>query len=149
MQMKATAAAALCCAGLMTATEASASCIKAPEANLRKGPGTNHEKSWEVFKYMPLKKIGKKGSWYHVEDVDGEKHWVYSKLVTDGMRCAVVKVKAANVRTGPGTNYDALFATPVDKYYCFKVIETRSDWVKVEDELQNKGWVYKPLLWIQ
>jgi len=133
----------------MTATEASASCIKAPEANLRKGPGTNHEKSWEVFKYMPLKKIGKKGSWYHVEDVDGEKHWVYSKLVTDGMRCAVVKVKAANVRTGPGTNYDALFATPVDKYYCFKVIETRSDWVKVEDELQNKGWVYKPLLWIQ
>lgn len=149
MQMKATAAAALCCAGLMSATEASAWCIKAPEANLRKGPGTNHEKSWEVFKYMPLKKIGKKGSWYHVEDVDGEKHWVYSKLVTDGMRCAVVKVKAANVRTGPGTNYDALFATPVDKYYCFKVIETRGDWVKVEDELQNKGWVYKPLLWIQ
>jgi len=149
MQMKATAAAALCCAGLMTATEASAWCIKAPEANLRKGPGTDHEKSWEVFKYMPLKKIGKKGSWYHVEDVDGEKHWVYSKLVTDGMRCAVVKVKAANVRTGPGTNYDALFATPVDKYYCFRVIETRGDWVKVEDELQNKGWVYKPLLWIQ
>lgn len=149
MRMKATAAAALCCAGLMTATEASALCIKVPEANLRKGPGTNHEKSWEVFKYMPFQKIGKKGGWYQVRDVDGDQHWVYGKLVTDSMRCATVKVDSANVRTGPGTNFETLFATPVDKYYCFRVLETRGDWVQVEDEMRNKGWVYKPLLWIQ
>jgi hypothetical protein len=37
----------------------------------------------------------------------------------------------------------------VDKYYCFRVLETRGDWVQVEDEMRNKGWVYKPLLWIQ
>ena len=149
MQMKATVAAALCCAGLMTTSQASAWCIKAPEANLRKGPGTNHEKTWEVFKYMPLQKIGEKGSWYHMQDVDGDKHWVYSKLVTNSMRCATIKVESANVRTGPGTNHETLFSTPVEKYYCFKVLETRGDWVRVEDELSNKGWVYKPLLWIQ
>lgn len=58
MQKKAIAAAALCCTALITATQASAWCIKVSEANLRQGPGTNFEKSWEVFKYMPLQKIG-------------------------------------------------------------------------------------------
>jgi len=149
MQMKAPAAAALCCAALMTTTEASALCVNVPEANLRKGPGTNHEKSWEVFKYMPFQKIGEKGGWYHVRDVDGDEHWIYSKLVTHGNRCAVVKVETANVRTGPGTNHETLPLSPVEKYYCFKVIETRADWVKVEDAVSNQGWVYKPLLWIQ
>jgi SH3-like domain-containing protein len=149
MQMRATAAAALCCAALMSTTPASAWCIKVPEANLRHGPGTNYEKSWEVFKYMPLKKIGEKGSWYHMQDVDGDEHWVYSKLLTNGMRCAVVKVETANVRTGPGTNYKASPLSPVEKYYAFKIVESRGDWVKVEDEVLNEGWVYKPLLWIQ
>lgn len=149
MQMKATAATALCCAALMTATPASAWCIKVPEANLRQGAGTNYEKSWEVFKYMPLRKIGQKGSWYHVQDVDGDVHWVYSNLVTNSMSCAIVKVQEANVRKGPGTDYEASPLSPVEKYYSFKVIETRGDWARVEDAALNEGWVYKPLLWIQ
>jgi SH3-like domain-containing protein len=149
MQMKATVAAVLCCAGLMTATQVPAVCIKAPEANLRKGPGTNHEKSWEVFKYMPLRKIGEKGAWYQVQDVDGDRHWVYRNLVTDSMRCGIVKVPEANVRTGPGTNHATSPLSPVEKYYSFRVVETRGDWVKVEDAVSNEGWVYKPLLWIQ
>jgi SH3-like domain-containing protein len=149
MQMKVIAAAALCSAALITAGQASAWCIKVPEANLRQGPGTNFEKSWEVFKYMPLQKIGQKGSWYQVKDLDGDEHWVYSNLITNGMRCAVVKTDKANVRTGPGTNYEKSPLSPVDKYYSFKVIDTKGDWVKVEDEVFNEGWVFKRLLWIQ
>lgn len=148
MQKKAIAAAALSCAALITSNQAAAWCIQVPEANLRQGPGTNFEKSWEVFKYMPLRKIGQKGSWYRMKDVDGDEHWVYSKLVTNGIRCAVVQVETANVRTGPGTNYESSPLSPVEKYYSFKVIKTQGDWVKVEDEVFNEGWVYKPLLWI-
>ena len=33
-------------------------CVKTADANLRSGPGTKYKKTWEVFKYMPLKKIG-------------------------------------------------------------------------------------------
>lgn len=149
MQMKGIAAAALCCAALITATQAAAWCVKVPEANLRQGPGTRYEKSWEVFKYMPLKKVGQRGSWYHMKDVDGDNHWVYGKLLTNGMRCAVVKAETANVRTGPGTNYEKSPLSPVEKYYSFKVLKTQGSWVKVEDEVFNEGWVYKPLLWIQ
>jgi uncharacterized protein YgiM (DUF1202 family) len=45
-------------------------CVNVPEANLRKGPGTQHEKTWEVFKYMPFKRLSTKGEWYKVQDVD-------------------------------------------------------------------------------
>ena len=149
MQQKNIAPVALLCAALFTSATASAACIKVPEANLRQGPSTDNEKTWEVFQYMPLKKIGQKGGWSHVKDVDGDEHWVYSKLLSNSMRCAVVKVDEANVRSGPGTNYEKSPLSPVEQYYSFKVIKTQGNWVKVEDEVFNEGWVYKPLLWIQ
>ena len=149
MQLKAIATTALSCAAFLLSTQAAAWCVKVPEANLRQGPGTQFEKSWEVFKYMPFQKIGQKGSWYKVKDVDGDEHWVYRNLVTSTMRCAVVKTDTANVRTGPGTNHEESPLSPVEHYYSFKVIKVQGDWVKVQDEVFNEGWVYKNLLWIQ
>ncbi len=142
--------AALCCTALLAMSgTASALCIKVPEANLRQGPGTQYEKSWEIYQYMPLKKIGQQGNWYQVEDVDGDTHWVFRNLVTDKMRCAVVKVGTANVRTGPGTGHAKSPFSPVEKYYSFKVIDTQGAWVKVADEVFDEGWVAQKLLWIQ
>jgi SH3-like domain-containing protein len=149
MQKKAIVAAALSCAALMTTGQAFAWCIKVPEANLRQGPGTQYEKSWEVYKYMPLKKIDQRGDWYKVTDVDGDTHWVYRRLVSNSLQCAVVKVNKANVRTGPGTSYAKSPLSPVEKYYSFKVIKVAGDWVKVQDEVFNNGWVAKKLLWLQ
>lgn len=129
--------------------EARALCVSAPEANLRQGPGTNYEKLWEVFKYMPLRQIGRKGVWYRVKDVDGDIYWVYSPLVTKKYKCAVVKGEKANVRTGPGTNYKETPISPAMKYYSFKVLKIKGMWVNVMDEYGDKGWIYKPLLWLQ
>jgi SH3-like domain-containing protein len=124
-------------------------CVSAPEANLRYGPGTNYRKTWEVFRYMPLKKLKKQGDWYRVQDVDGDIHWVYGPLVTEKYQCAVVKDDKANVRSGPGTNYKQRAYSPVFKYYMFKILEIRGDWVKVQDDYGDTGWIYRPLLWIQ
>lgn len=135
--------------GVFGAAPASALCVKVPEANLRQGPGTHYPKSWEVFKYMPLKEVGRKGQWIQVKDVDGDPHWVYGNLVSDDLRCAVVKVDTANVRTGPGTDHPQSPLSPVEKYYAFKVVETKGDWVKVQDEVFNDGWVADFLLWVQ
>jgi SH3-like domain-containing protein len=128
---------------------AHALCVSASEANLRSGPGTNHEKLWEVFKYMPLKRLGKKGVWYKVSDVDGDTYWVYGPLITSKYKCAVVKDEKANVRTGPGTNYKQTSFSPALKYYSFRVLKIQGKWVRVQDEYGDKGWIYKPLLWIQ
>lgn len=128
---------------------ANALCVNAPVANLRAGPGTEHEKSWQVFKYMPIEKLNKKGNWYKVKDVDGDIHWIYSGLVTDRLRCAVVKVDKANIRTGPGAGYKKTALSPAIKYDSFRVLKTKGSWVNVIDEFGEKGWILRELLWIQ
>lgn len=138
----------LLCATLSIAGTASAACIRVPEANLRSGPATSYGKTWEVFKYMPLKQIGQKDKWTQVLDLDGDSHWVFSKLLTEDFQCAVVKVGKANVRSGPGTSSALSPLSPVEKYYSFKVLSTQGDWVKVRDEVFNDGWMAKSLLWM-
>lgn len=149
MTKKIAAPIALFCAALLAPAAASALCVSVPEANLRHGPGVHYDKSWEVLKYMPFKKIGQKGGWYKVKDVDGDVHWILGRLTTNAIRCAVVKVDKANVRTGPGTGYANSPLSPVEKYYSFKVVDTKGGWVKVQDEVFNNAWVAKTLLWTQ
>ncbi|MEW6678328.1 MAG: SH3 domain-containing protein [Pseudomonadota bacterium] len=127
---------------------ASPVCVSVPEANLRQGPGTQFEKSWEVFKYMPFRQVGQQGDWLQVEDLDGDKHWIYRPLVSDGIKCAVVKSKEANVRNGPGTQHAKSALSPVERYYSFRITSQKGDWVQVEDEVFNAGWVHKSLLWM-
>lgn len=131
----------------LVAGPATAACVHVPEANLRKGPGTQHEKSWEVYKYMPLKQLSQTGDWVQVEDVDGDTHWIFRNLLSDKIQCAVVKVNKANVRSGPGTNFGKTPLDQVEKYYAFKVVGEDGDWVQVEDEVNNKGWLHSKLLW--
>jgi len=37
--------------------------ISAPVANIRSGPGTDHEVIWKVQKYFPILVIEKSGAW--------------------------------------------------------------------------------------
>ncbi len=128
---------------------AQAICIKTKTANLRKGPGTKFERLWEVLKYMPLKKIGKKGDWYRVRDVDGDTYWAHRKLFSTKFKCAVISKKEANLRVGPGTKYKKVHWSPVKKYFSLKVLKIKGNWVHVMDAAGDKAWVYRPLVWIQ
>jgi uncharacterized protein YgiM (DUF1202 family) len=125
-------------------------CVTADTANLRPGPGTKYDPpSWQVFKYMPLKKLAKKGNWYKVQDIDGDTHWIFNKLVTSKFKCAVVMVDEANIRSGPGDNYKKTILSPLYQYESMKVLETKGDWVKILFESDDTGWIWKNLLWIQ
>lgn len=123
-------------------------CVNVSDANLRSGPGTKYEKTWEVFKYMPFKRLSKKGNWYKVQDVDGDKHWIYNKLITDKFDCAVTKTDTANIRSGPGTQYKKKSISPSLKYDSYRVIKRKGKWVKLRDEFGNEGWIFRKLLWI-
>ncbi len=129
--------------------KAEALCIDQKKANLRQGPGTHFEKLWQVFKYMPFKEMKKQGKWYRVKDLDDDIYWVHTKLTTDKYKCAVIKNDKTNLRKGPGTKYDPLSWSPVDKYFSLKVLKIKEKWVQVEDGVGDKGWVSKSLIWIQ
>lgn len=128
---------------------ADALCVKDERANLRGGPGLKHEKLWQVYKYMPFKELGKKGDWYRVKDLDGDKYWIFGKLVTSDYHCAVVKKDQTNLRAGPGTKFAKVPWSPVKKYFSMKVLKIKDNWVKIEDGVGDTAWIYRPLVWIQ
>ncbi len=129
--------------------EAESLCVKASRANLRSGPGTNHKKLWEVYKYMPFKQLARKGNWFRVKDVDGEVYWIHKKLITKTYKCAAVKVKKANLRKGPGTNYAQVDWSPSGKYFSMKVLKIKGRWVKTVDSMGDQAWIHRSLIWIR
>lgn len=133
---------------VMSGHDADALCVKVSEANLRSGPGTKYEKTWEVFKYMPFKKLKRRGNWYKVRDFEDDEHWIYRKLVTDRYNCGVVKVDKANIRTGPGTQYAKAAMAAGLMYDSFRILKIKSGWAHVVDEFGDRGWIYRKLLWI-
>jgi len=112
--------------------------------NIRSGPSTDHEVLWEVFKGFPLKVVGRKGKWVQVVDFEGDKGWVYGPLLSKSPT-VIVKVDTANMRVGPGTNYEVV--AQVKYGVVFTPLERQGEWVKVRHADSTVGWIYAPLLW--
>ncbi len=134
---------------LLFSFQAHSLCVKVKKANLRAGPSTKNQITWEVFRYMPLRKLKSKGSWIKVRDFESDDHWVYKKLVTSKYKCVVVKVKKANLRTGPGAKHKKPDDLPsVDKYTVFKLVKIKGKWAKVKDSFGDSYWIFRKLVWI-
>lgn len=124
-------------------------CVKSEKANLRSGPGTKYDKTWEVYKYMPFDKVKRQGSWLKVRDVDGMDHWIFSKLVTTSYLCAVVKASKANLRTGPGVTYKKSPQWPTaPRYAAFRFLRSKGKWAQIQDSDGIKYWVSRSLIWV-
>lgn len=55
-----------------------------------------------------------------------------------------VSASKANIRSGPGTNYDTLWQ--VTKYYPIKIIKKVGSWFQFVDFEGDKGWIYSSLV---
>lgn len=75
--------------------------LKAPEANVRRGPGRTHRVDWVfVRRGMPLEIIAEHGHWRRVRDVDAATGWVHHSMLR-GNRTAVVTAERAAIRAAP------------------------------------------------
>lgn len=54
-----------------------------------------------------------------------------------------VKGKVANIRSGPGTNYEVIWQA--EQNYPIEVLQTQGDWVLFKDYENDKGWISKGL----
>ncbi len=112
--------------------------------NIRSGPDTKKEILWEVFKDFPLQILKRDGKWAQTKDFEGDTGWIYSPLLSKQKK-VIVKVEIANIRTGPGKNYEQVATA---KYgVVFTPTETEGDWTKVSHEDGTRGWIYKKLIW--
>ncbi len=113
-------------------------------ANVRAQPSTTSDTLWQVEKYHPLQVLEKRGQWYRFKDFEGDIGWIHSSLV-DKTPTVIVRVRRANVRTGPGTQYDLAF--DAEKGTPFKVLETKDRWKKIRHADGDEGWIFNSLVW--
>ncbi|MEA1968434.1 MAG: SH3 domain-containing protein [Thermodesulfobacteriota bacterium] len=55
-----------------------------------------------------------------------------------------IKSKVANVRSGPGTNYDVLWQ--IEQYHPIKIIEKKGNWYRFKDFEGDTAWVHESLV---
>jgi len=55
-----------------------------------------------------------------------------------------VKVSIANIRSGPGTQYEILWK--MGKYHPLQVLKKSGSWYRFRDFQQAQGWIHKSLL---
>ena len=118
--------------------------VNRPEINMRAGPGTHHDALWSLVKGYPLEVIGRKGKWYHVSDFERDKGWVYRPL-TGKTAHHIVKVKVANIRSGPGAASRLVGKAVYGEV--LRTVERRQDWVKIRQDGGLMGWISRKLLW--
>ncbi|RJX34661.1 MAG: peptide-binding protein [Desulfurivibrio sp.] len=112
--------------------------------NIRSGPDNNAEVYWEVFKDFPLKVLQRKNDWAKVEDFEGDTGWIYAPLLNN-KKTVIIKVKKANIRVGPGENYEV--AASALYGVVFNPGKTDGDWVQVSHADGTTGWINKSLIW--
>ncbi|MCF8024240.1 MAG: SH3 domain-containing protein [Desulfobacteraceae bacterium] len=113
-------------------------------ANIRSGPGTEHEQLWRVERYTPIKVLDSQDGWYFFEDFEGTKGWIHKDLVSD-TNSVITKKGLINIRKGPGTDYEVAFQA--EKGVPFKVMEKKGDWIHIQHADGEKGWIYGGLVW--
>ncbi|OIO03257.1 MAG: hypothetical protein AUJ51_04655 [Elusimicrobia bacterium CG1_02_56_21] len=118
--------------------------VAAQRANVRSGPGTDFDILWEASKLYPLEVVERKGNWVMVSDYERDEGWIYKTLLSNTPTIVVVTQKA-NIRQGPGTEYESAWV--VDKEYSLKVLDTSGDWLKITDEDGLSGWIHKSVTW--
>lgn len=130
---------------LLAATTWAAEFVSVTKAdvNLRSGPSTDNKVLFKLPAGYPLKVMSKKGKWMKVSDFEGDKGWIYESLVSKSPY-VIVTVKEANVRKGPGTNYEKVGS--VAREVILRKLERKGEWVKVSHPKIN-GWLHSKLLW--
>jgi len=118
--------------------------ISSSVANIRSGPGTEHEILWKVEKYHPIIIVKKSGKWYYFSDFEKDEGWIHKSLVQDIQTVITVK-KKCNIRSGPDTKYNILFT--VENGIPFKVLKRQGNWINIIHGDGDKGWIHKSLVW--
>ncbi|MFW6052665.1 MAG: SH3 domain-containing protein [Desulfosalsimonas sp.] len=118
--------------------------VSADVANVRIGPGAEHEKLWKVERNTPILVLDSEGEWYRFEDFEGDRGYIHKDLV-DEYETVITKKGLINIREGPGTDHEVAFQA--EKGVPFRVVEKKGDWIHIEHADGEKGWIYKKLVW--
>lgn len=117
-------------------SEKSGTVVVKEDANLRKGPGTEHDVAKTVDANTELERTGVSDNGWTRVKVDGEELYISNSLIEEKVSIAekdgtVVLTGDANLRKGPGTGYDVI-ATEEKGTELERTGEAENSWVRVK-----------------
>lgn len=114
--------------------------------NIRSKPATDAEILWRVPKGFPLEILERKAEWVHTVDSSGDKGWVHISMLAKD-KTVIVRTKAndANIRVGPGTNYEIV--VQAENGVMFAVLEKNGEWLNVKHADGTTGWIHSTVVW--
>ena len=118
--------------------------VKSSPANVRRGPGRDHEILW-VYRQpsLPVEVIAEHQDWRRIRDWDGDEGWVYQALLTS-RRSVIVVGDSAILRSGPEiTSAAVAIAEPG---VVADLIACDGDWCEIEAD-GHDGWVARAAVW--
>ncbi len=118
--------------------------VAGSKVNLRTGPGSKYAVRWEYGRGFPVRVLKRRGNWYKVKDFEGDRGWIYRKLLSSQPH-VIVKRKVVNIRTGPGSRYRLL--GKANYGVVFLTLSKKRGWVKVKHAQGLIGWIRRDLLW--
>jgi len=131
---------AVCLALLASPLWAGTKSIGKEEVNIRSGPSLKDEILLKAPLGYPVKIEKTKGEWLYVRDWINNRGWVHKTLVSE-IPTAVVVVKKANVRSGPGT--DKSVVAEVLEGEIYRILDRKGRWLRIGyyHGSEPLGWV--------
>lgn len=118
--------------------------VTAELVNVRESAGTASQVLWKAWRYTPFEIVEWGEQWALVRDFEGDEGWV-SRSVLSLDPGVIVVGKRANVREGPGVQFDIV--EEVEREYPLRVLGYDGDWIKVTDGVDANGWIHRKLVW--
>lgn len=118
--------------------------VAARQANVRNGPGGEYEVVWTAAIYYPVEIVDSDGNWLKISDYENDEGWIH-KSVVSGAPTVVVTSQKANVREGPGMEYESVWE--LDQAYSLKLLKVERGWLKVSDGNEVSGWIHNSVVW--
>ena len=118
--------------------------VSAAIANIRSGPGTQHDILWQVERYYPIVVLERKGPWIRFKDFEGDQGWIFANLIRK-IPAVITKNEQCNLRAGPGTKYKIV--DTAERGVPFKVLDAKGNWLHVQHADGDKSWIHKSLVW--
>lgn len=114
--------------------------IAKDEVNVRSGPSLKSSVLYKAPLGYPIQIEKENGEWAYFRDWVDNRGWVHKDMISN-IRTAVVSVKKANIRSGPGTRNRIVAEAGEGEIY--KVFQRKGDWIQIgyyhgEEPL---GWV--------
>jgi SH3-like domain-containing protein len=121
--------------------------LKFADVNGRKGPSQQHPIVWRYLRAgLPVRVIAETEGWTRIEDPDGARVWVASRMVTESRAVLIRKDRAGGAALRARPDGDAAVRAVLQPGVVASLEMCVRGWCQVA-VARRRGWVTKTALW--